>query len=74
LTVEVKTKAGENGRLFGSVTNMDIADSLKKNHKLDVDKKKIVISEPIKSIGTTEVEVKLHPGVSAKLKVNITNL
>ena len=67
--VVIKSKSGENGKLFGSITSKDISDKLKSDFKLDIDKKKIVLPDPIKSLGTTEVEVKLYPGVSAKLTV-----
>ena len=67
--VVIKSKSGENGKLFGSITSKDISDKLKSDFKLEIDKKKIVLPDPIKSLGTTEVEVKLYPGVSAKLTV-----
>ena len=70
-TVVIKTKAGENGKLFGSITSKDIAEKLKEQHHLDVDKKKINLEDAIKSIGTTGVDVKLYPGVSAKLTVRV---
>jgi large subunit ribosomal protein L9 len=70
-TVTLKVKAGENGKLFGSITSKDIADKLKSSANLDIDKKKINLSEAMKSIGTYDVEVKLYPEVSAKLKVKI---
>jgi len=69
--VEIKAKAGENGKLFGSITSMDIAENLRKNFNLDIDKKKINLTEPIKSLGAYETEVKLYPGVSAVLKIKI---
>ena len=59
--VEIKAKAGENGKLFGSITSMDIAENLRKNFNLDIDKKKINLTEPIKSLGAYETEVKLTP-------------
>lgn len=71
ITLVIRTKAGENGKLFGSITNKDISDKLKADFKLDVDKKKISLHDAIKSLGTTEVEVKLYPEVSAKLAVKI---
>lgn len=69
--VVIKTKAGENGKLFGSITSKDISDKLKSDHKLDIDKKKIVMHDALKSLGTTEIEVKLYPEVSARLTVKI---
>ncbi|MCX8129886.1 MAG: 50S ribosomal protein L9 [Clostridia bacterium] len=71
ITVVIKTKAGENGKLFGSITSMDIAGKLKSDFGLDIDKKKIQLQDAIKALGTTEVEVKLYPEVSAKLMVKI---
>lgn len=70
IVVVLKAKAGENGKLFGAMTSKDVADFLKKEHKLDIDKKKISI-DSLKSIGTYEADVKLYPGVSAKLTVKI---
>jgi len=71
LTVVIKTKAGENGKLFGSITTKEIAEKLKEQHHLDIDKKKMNLDEVIKSLGTTTVEAKLHPGVNAKFTVKI---
>ncbi|MBR4720039.1 MAG: 50S ribosomal protein L9 [Lachnospiraceae bacterium] len=70
-TVVVKLKAGEGGKTFGSVSNKEIAEEAKAQHDLDIDKKKIVINDPIKSIGTYEVAVKLHPQVTGTLKVRV---
>ena len=72
ITVVVKSKAGDNGRLFGAVTSKDIAEALEKDHKIVLDKKKIELSAPIKQAGLTEVELKLFQGVVAKCKVNVT--
>ena len=72
LTVNIVTKSGDSGRLFGSITSKDIADALKKQHSLDIDKKKFAMDTPIKSVGETEVLIKLYYDVSAKLKVNVT--
>ncbi len=71
ITVVFKAKAGENGKLFGSITNKDIADKLKKDFNLDIDKKLIHLEDSLKSVGTTDAEVKLYPKVSAKLKIKI---
>ena len=71
INVMIRTKAGESGKLFGSITSKDIADKLKADFKLDIDKKKIVLEDALKSLGTTQLEVKLYPGVSAKLTVKI---
>lgn len=71
LTVTLSTKAGEGGRVFGSVTSKQISQELKKKHHLDVDKKKIQLNEPIRSLGVTKVPVKLHPEVIAVLSVQV---
>lgn len=69
--VVFKVKTGENGRLFGSITSKDISDELKKQHGFDIDKRKIVLDETIKASGTYNLEVKVYPEVSAKLKVEV---
>lgn len=71
VTVEVSAKAGESGKLFGAVTTSEIADKLKMVHHIVVDKKKIVLSEPIKTVGLFTMPVKLHPKVTAELKVSV---
>ena len=73
-TVVVKLKAGEGGKTFGSVSSKEISEEAKKQHDLDIDKKKIVINDPIKSLGTYEVSVKLHPKVTGILKVKVEEL
>lgn len=72
VTVELKGKGGEGGRLFGSITSKDIADNLKKQHKLEVDRKKIELKDNIKTAGITNVEVRVYPEITASLKVNVT--
>ena len=69
LTVTVYAKTGEGGRLFGSVTNTDVAQQLKREAGIDVDKRKIEIDPPIKSLGPHEVQVELHPEITETLKV-----
>ncbi len=71
LTVIVRTKAGEGGRLFGSVNNKDIADALADQYKITLDKKKIVVKEPIKQVGSYSVLAKLYPTVQAGIKVEV---
>lgn len=71
LEVNLKVKAGDNGKLFGSVTGKDIAEALKKQHGIEADKKRIALDEPIKNTGEFIVEVKVYPEVSAQLKVVI---
>lgn len=70
--VTIPMKVGEAGRLFGTVTNQDIADVLKKDYDIQVDRRKIVLDEKIKALGTYELPVKLHPEVPGQVKVNIT--
>lgn len=69
--VVVKMKSGEGGKAFGSVSSKEIAAEAKKQCDLELDKKKIQLPEPIKALGAYEVTVKLHPKVSAKLKVKV---
>lgn len=69
VSVEIKTKAGEGGRIFGSITSKDIAEALKAQHNITVDKKKILLDSPIKQTGEMTVEIKLYTDVNAKLKV-----
>lgn len=71
-TVEVKMKAGEGGRAFGSVSSKEIAAECKAQHGIEIDKKKIQLPEPLKNFGTYEVSIKLHPQVTAKLKVHVS--
>ncbi|AYE48504.1 50S ribosomal protein L9 [Priestia sp. YIM B13446] len=72
LTVELKAKSGEGGRLFGSITSKQIAEELKKKHKIKVDKRKIELNDAIRALGYTNVPVKLHPEVTATVKVHVT--
>lgn len=69
--VVVKMKSGEGGKTFGSISSKEIAAEAKKQCDLELDKKKIQLPEPIKALGAYEVTVKLHPKVSAKLKVKV---
>lgn len=71
VTLTLKVKSGENGKLFGAVTSKDIAESLAKLHKIDLDRRKIDLGENIKSVGDYEIKVKLHSQVSAEFKVKI---
>ena len=71
IKVVLKIKTGEGGKTFGSITAKEIAAELKKQHNLDIDKKKIVVADPIKSVGSFTVTVKLHTQVSADLSVNV---
>ena len=69
--VTIKIKAGEGGKLFGAISTKEIAAAIKAQHGLDVDKKKIVLDNPIKELGGYEVKIKLHKDVAAKLKVTV---
>ena len=71
ITLKIKTQAGADGRLYGSVTTKDIAEKLKAEFKIDIDKRKFSLQEPIKSYGTYNVDVKVYTDVSAKLKVTV---
>jgi len=70
LTIQLSHQAGEEGKLFGSVTNMEIAAFLK-NNGFEIDRKKIVLAEPIKQLGEYNVPVKIHPEIAATLKVTV---
>ena len=69
--VTIYAKSGEGGKLFGAITSKDIADQMKKQHNVEFDKRKILLTEPIKSLGTMNVEIKLHPKVSTSITVEI---
>ncbi|MBO4390105.1 MAG: 50S ribosomal protein L9 [Lachnospiraceae bacterium] len=70
-SVTVSIKTGTEGRVFGSISSKEIAQAVKDQMKLEVDKKKIVLAEPIRSVGTSIVSIKLHPQVTAKLTVKV---
>ena len=71
ITLKLKVKAGENGKIFGGVSSKEIAENLESQYNIKIDKKKIVLKEAIKMLGTQTVEVKLFEGVVGKLKVSI---
>jgi large subunit ribosomal protein L9 len=71
IEVKIITKSGENGRLFGSITTKDIAEALNKQHKVNVDKKKLIV-DTIRQLGTYEVEVKIYPEISTKIKLVVS--
>ncbi len=71
-TLNMKARVGEGGRLFGAISSKEIAQEMKRQYDLDLDKKKIILPEPIKTLGPHEVSVKLHRDVTAKLTVNVT--
>ena len=72
ITVKIEVKAGENGRLFGAVTAKEIAEALKKDYGIEVDKKKVLLQESIKVAGATKVDIKLNEGVVASVQVMVT--
>lgn len=69
--IVVSIKAGEGGKTFGSVTGKEIAQAFKEQCKVDIDKKKIQLAEPIRAFGVYDVKVKLHPQVTGSLKVKV---
>ena len=71
LTLEIKVKAGANGKIFGGVTPKEISEELNKKHKIQIDKKKIVLKDTIKNIGRFTVDIKFGDGVNAKLSLSI---
>lgn len=71
LTVKVYAKAGENGRLFGSITSKEVAESLKKQYDIEVDKKKIYLKEPIRDLGIVEVSAHMYEQTDAHFKVEV---
>lgn len=70
-TVTVKVKTGENGKLFGSVTNKEVAEEIVKQTGMQIDKKKVSIGDPIKMVGERTAVIKLHPKVSAEITIKI---
>lgn len=71
LTIELSVKAGEGGRLFGSITSKQIADELQKVHGIKLDKRKFEMHDAIRCLGVTNVKVKLHTDVTTTLKVHV---
>lgn len=71
IQVELKAKAGDGGRLFGSITNKQIAEVLKKNHGYKIDRRKIELDQPIRALGHRKLPVKLHPDVTGTIHVHV---
>ena len=71
INIQIEVKAGEGGRLFGSITSKEITEQLKKQKNLDIDKRKILMDEPIRTLGSTFVEIKLHQKVTTKIRVDV---
>ncbi len=72
--VTIKVKTGGNGKLFGSVTNKEVADAIVEQTKQDIDKKKVSIGDPIKMVGERTATIKLHPKVSAEVTIKIVEV
>lgn len=70
-TFTIRTKVGEKGKLFGAITSKDIAEEIQRKCKIAVDKKQILLEEPIKNIGKYEIEIKLHPQIVAKIRLEV---
>ena len=71
-TVKLAVKTGEGGRVFGSVSSKELAEALKKQLGYEIDKKKILMEAPIKMLGVTNVQIKLHTKVTTEIKVHVT--
>lgn len=71
LNIVIYSKAGEGGRLFGSITSKDIAEQVKKQYNIEVDKRKITLDEPIRVLGSRFVEIKIHQKVVTKIRVDV---
>ncbi len=74
ITVKLQAKSGADGRLYGSVTSLDIAENLEKQHSIKVDKRKIQLSEPLKTFGVHTVSVKLYTDITGKINVVISDI
>ena len=71
MAVTIYSKAGDGGRLIGSITSKDIAEQLKKQHSIEVDKRKVMLDEPIRALGSRFVEIKIHQKVTTKIRVDV---
>lgn len=71
ITLVMKAKAGEGGRMFGSITTKQISEELEKSKKIKVDRRKMVLPDPIRTLGVTQVPIRLHPQVGTTLKVSV---
>ncbi len=71
MTTVCRIKAGKDGKAFGSVSTKEIAEETKKQHDLELDKKKLILTDPIKNLGVYKVPVRLHPSVTAELTVDV---
>jgi len=73
-TISLKAKGGEKGRLYGSITTQEIAEALKAQHGIDIDRRKIEQAEPIRSMGDSQVTVSLYAGVKVHMTVRVSPL
>ena len=71
IQLRIKVKSGANGKIFGGVSSKEIAENLKKEYSIEIDKKKVLLPETIKNIGTFTVDIKLYEGIIAQLKLNV---
>ena len=71
IMLNIKVKAGGNGKIFGSITSKEIATELKNQYNIDIDKKKILLKDSIKELGVFNIEIKLYEGIIGKLKIDI---
>ena len=69
--LKIKVKAGENGKIFGSITSKEIATELKNQQNIEIDKKKILLKEAIKELGVFNIDIRLYEGIIGKLKIDI---
>ena len=74
IVLKIPVKSGENGKIFGGVTSKEIAQNLEIEYKIKVDKKKIMLQETIKVLGTFNIEIKLYDDVTATLKLNVISM
>ena len=73
ISVKIKAQAGSDGRIYGSVTSKEIAEQLKAQHSIEIDRRKINLQDPIKAFGTYLPEVKLYPEITGKITVVVTH-
>lgn len=71
IMLKIKVRAGENGKIFGGITAKEVSENLKEQYHFDIDKKKIEIKEPIKTLGSFQINVKLYEGVNGTLKIQV---
>ena len=72
IELTIKAKVGENSKIFGGITSKEISEELKKQHKFEIDRKKITLKDTIKSLGRYTAEIKFGDGVNAELTINVT--